>query len=166
MPDLRESCEVLLREHGCSTAVIAHCRAVTDCALDLSSASTLVNRPLVEAGARLNDIGRGTTHTIGHAQTGADLCRSLNIPEPVARIVECHTGAGLTADECTLLRQIPRDCVPQSIEEKIVAHADNLVAGSRRTTVYETLDSAFHLNRKVRRRIYRLALEVEILCGR
>jgi hypothetical protein len=39
----------------------------------------------------------------------------------VARIIECHTGAGLTSDECTLLNLWPRDCIPRSIEERIVA---------------------------------------------
>jgi len=111
----------------------------------------------------LHDIGRGKTHAIGHAQAGAETCRSLNIPEPVARIVERHIGAGLTADECTLLGLIPRDCMPQTAEEKIVAHADNLIAGSRRTTLHETMDSAYHLNRKIRQRMYRLAREVETL---
>lgn len=164
MPDLRESCEILLKKHDCSNEIIAHCRAVTGCALDLSKGSALITRSLVEAGAMLHDIGRGQTHGIDHAQVGAQVCRDLNIPEPVARIVECHTGAGLTADECTLLGLIPRDCVPKTAEEKLVAHSDNLVAGSRRATLYETLNSAFHLNRKIRRRIYRLALEVETLC--
>jgi len=165
MPDLRESCEILLKEHGCDPDVIAHCRAVTDCALDLSKNCMLINRPLVEAGAMLHDIGRGKTHSVAHGQAGAEICRSLNIPEPVARIVECHVGAGLTADECALLGLIPRDCLPQTAEEKLVAHADNLVAGSRRTTIYETLGSAFYLHRRIRRRMYRLALEVGILCG-
>jgi uncharacterized protein len=111
----------------------------------------------------LHDIGRGTSHTIDHAQTGADILRRLGYPETVARVVECHTGAGITADECSLLRLLPRDCIPVTAEERLVAHADNLIAGSRRTTLYEALGSALHLNRKIRRRMYRLALDTEIL---
>lgn len=166
MPDLREACETLLKAHGCDSRVIAHCRAVTSCALDLSADCSFINRPFVEAGAMLHDIGRGKTHSIGHAQAGADICRDLHIPEPVARIIECHTGAGLSEDECSLLGLLPRNCVPRTAEEKLIAHADNLVAGSRRTTVYEALDSAVHLKRKIRKRMYRLALEVEILCNK
>ena len=51
----------------------------------------------------LHDIGRSRTHDIRHAQCGADLVREMGMGENLARIVECHTGAGLSADECTLL---------------------------------------------------------------
>jgi uncharacterized protein len=114
-------------------------------------------------GALLHDIGRGGTHSIGHAQRGADLLREKGFPKRLVRIVECHTGAGLTADECTLLGLAPRDCIPQTIEEKIVTHADNLVAGSTRVTIDEEIAGAIHLPRKIRKRMYRLANEVELL---
>ncbi|MCK9581711.1 MAG: HDIG domain-containing protein [Methanoregula sp.] len=167
MPDrAKKPYEILLQEAGCSTGVIAHCRAVTECALAYAKGNPEINFSLVETGAMLHDIGRGSTHAIDHAQRGADLLREQGFPEDVARIVECHTGAGLTADECTLLGLIPRDCVPATMEEKIVTHADNLVAGHRRTTIEESIGSAFHLPRKARKRMYRLALEVELLCGR
>jgi uncharacterized protein len=79
----------------------------------------------------------------------------------VARIVERHTGAGLTADECTLLRILPIDCIPASMEEKIVANADNLIRGGREISLLEQLDSHPYLNRKIRSRIYRLWLVTE-----
>jgi uncharacterized protein len=113
----------------------------------------------------LHDIGRSITHTIQHAQAGADLLRSMGFPEEIARIVECHTGAGLTADECTLLGLAPRDCMPRTIEEKIVTHADNLLAGTRRMTIDESLASAINLPEKARRRMYELSQEVELLCS-
>lgn len=153
-----------LKEHGCSRKVIAHCHAVTGCALAIAGTSPFIDRSLVETGALLHDIGRGRTHSIGHAQAGADICRALGYPEPVARIVECHTGAGLTADECSLLRLLPRDCMPATAEERLVAHADNLIHGNERVTIHEALASAFFLPRKIRHRMYRLALETEILC--
>jgi uncharacterized protein len=112
----------------------------------------------------LHDIGRATTHSIYHAQEGAQICRALGFPESVARIVERHTGAGLTADECTLLSLAPRDCMPLSIEERIVAHADNMVKGTHPVSVFDTLSSAIHLPRKTRNRIYHLSLDVELLC--
>jgi len=160
----RESPEILLRKQGCGAGVIAHCKAVTACAKDISADCPFVDQRLVEKGAMLHDIGRCITHSIAHAQEGAALCRHIGIEEPVARIVECHTGAGLTADECTLLGLLPRDCMPVTAEERIVAHADNLIAGARRTTIFDTLGSAIHLQKKTRRKIYRLALDVEILC--
>jgi uncharacterized protein len=158
--------ETLLRNAGCSEKVILHCQAVRDCALEYAGRNPDVNYALVEAGAMLHDIGRGRTHTIRHAQEGADILRSKGYPEELARIVECHTGAGLTPDECTLLGLAPRDCMPRTTEEKIVTHADNLIAGHRRVTIEESLASAIHLPQDVRKRIYRLSCEVEQLCSR
>lgn len=166
MPDRIQHYEQMLLDAGCSTKVIAHCRAVTDCALEYARANPDVDFSLVEQGAMLHDIGRGRTHAIDHSQRGADLLRSQGFPEEVARMVECHTGAGLTADECTLLGLSPRDCIPCTTEEKIVTHADNLIAGHRRVSIDESIGSAIHLPKKARKRMYRLAQEVELLCGR
>jgi uncharacterized protein len=166
MPDRSENTgEQLLREAGCSEKVLAHCRAVCDVALEYAQRNSLVTVDLVRKGAMLHDIGRGASHTILHAQLGADLLRAEGISEEVARIVECHTGAGLTADECTILRLSPRDCMPRTTEEKIVTHADNLIEGRKRVTVDESIASAIHLPRKVRHRIYLLSQEVELLCS-
>jgi len=156
-----QDCIALLRRAGCSEGVIAHCRAVRDLALDFTS-DPIVDRDLVEVGALLHDIGRGVTHDLHHAQVGGEICRSLGLDEAVASIVERHIGAGLTADECSLLGLAPRDCVPRTIEEKIVAHADNLVKGGRVITLEERLARLIDLPRKQRMRIYRLALEVEL----
>ena len=155
----------MLREAGCSQKVITHCRAVTEVALEYALRNPLVSADLLLEGAMLHDIGRGASHTILHAQYGADLLRARGIKEVIARIVECHTGAGLTADECTLLRLSPRDCVPRTTEEKIVTHADNLVDGRKRVTIEESIGSAIHLPGKVRKRMYRLAQDVELLCS-
>ena len=160
-----KSCENLLREAGCNEKVIAHCQAVQVIALGYAAHDALVRVDLVSEGSMLHDIGRGATHTILHAQQGADYLRARGISEDVARIVECHTGAGLTADECTLLRLSPRDCMPLTTEEKIVTHADNLIEGRRRVIIEESIASAIHLPRKVRRRMYHLARDVELLCS-
>ena len=166
MPDqISGTCEKMLREAGCSAKVIAHCRAVRDCACEYARHNPSVDLALVRQGALLHDIGRGSTHSIGHAQQGADLLRAMGFGENLARIVECHTGAGLTADECTISGIYPRDCVPESTEEKIVTHADNLIDGAKRVSIEQCIASAFHLPRRVRKRIYRLASEVELLCG-
>ncbi len=117
-----------------------------------------------EQGAMLHDIGRSRTHDIRHAQCGADLVREMGLGEDLARIVECHTGAGLTADECTLLGLSPRDCIPATTEEKIVTHADNLIAGQPAGHDPREHRVAIHLPRKARKRMYRLSCEVELLC--
>ncbi|MFA6333549.1 MAG: HDIG domain-containing metalloprotein [Methanoregula sp.] len=167
MPDQQnKSSEDLLREAGCSRKVIAHCKAVRDCACEYAARCPDADFTLVETGAMLHDIGRSITHTIQHAQAGADLLRSMGFPEEIARIVECHTGAGLTADECTGLGLEARDCMPKTIEEKIVAHADNLMAGTRLMTIDECLEKAAHLPEEARRRMAELSQEVELHCNR
>ncbi|NLB00878.1 MAG: HDIG domain-containing protein [Methanomicrobiales archaeon] len=156
-----EDCIALLRRTGCSEGVIAHCRAVRDLALTYAS-DPLVDRDLVETGALLHDIGRGVTHDLCHAEAGGEICRMFGLDEAVAAIVERHIGAGLTADECSLLGLIPRDCMPRTLEEKIVAHADNLVKGTRAITLEERMQHAIALPKKQRRRIWRLMQEMEL----
>ena len=165
MPDTKKKTwEDLLQSAGCSTKVIAHCRAVRDCACGYAAHNPGINFHLVEQAAMLHDIGRSRTHDIRHAQCGADLLRERGFGEDLARIVECHTGAGLTADECTLLGLSPRDCMPMTTEEKIVTHADNLIAGTKQVTIHESIGSAFFLKKKARKRMEQLACEVELLC--
>jgi uncharacterized protein len=150
-----------LQDAGCSRRVVAHCHTVRNIALSFCDRAGIADRDLVNAGALLHDIGRGVTHSLSHGQAGAAHCRALGLPEEVARIVERHTGAGLTADESTLLRLLPRTCIPETMEEKIVAGADNLAKGTQEITITGRLESARSLNRKVKRRIYRLWLETE-----
>jgi uncharacterized protein len=151
----------ILQDAGCSRRVISHCHMVRKIALSYGDSSGIADRDLINAGALLHDIGRGFTHSLQHGQAGAARCREIGLPETVALVVERHTGAGLTADECTLVHLLPRSCVPVTIEEKIVACADNLVKGRSEITITERLESARSLNRKVKRRIYRLWLETE-----
>lgn len=166
MPDKTGKYAKILLDAGCSTKVIAHCRAVTECALEYAGGNPEVDFSLVEVGAMLHDLGRCRTHAIDHAQTGADMLRAKGFPEELARIVECHTGAGLTVDECTLLGLSPRDSIPCTTAEKIVTHADNLIAGNRRVSIDDTIGSAIHLPKRARKRMYRLALDVELLCSK
>lgn len=156
-----EDCIDLLRQAGCSDGVIAHCRAVRDLALTYAS-DPLVDRDLVETGALLHDIGRGVTHDLCHAEVGGAICRSFGLDEAVAAIVERHIGAGLKADEASLLGLAPRDCMPRTLEEKIIAHADNLVKGTRVIALEERLQRAVALPRRQRKRICRLAQEMEL----
>jgi len=161
MPDSEEHWEALLRSSGCSKRVIAHCRSVRDLAIEYLH-DNIMDREVLEAGALLHDIGRGITHGLPHAQAGADLCRRRGVPEEVARVVERHIGAGLTADECTLLGLLPIDCMPRTLEERVVAHADNRVAGTRRICLDERLLHAIHLQKRQKQRLYRLWQEMEM----
>jgi Predicted HD superfamily hydrolase len=109
----------------------------------------------------LHDIGRSRTHAIDHGQVGAEIACRLGVSPAVTRIIECHIGAGLTVEECTLLRLIPRDCLPHTLEEKIVAHADNMVEGTCIHVLPTAVLSSVYLSRRIRIRMYHLALEME-----
>ncbi|MDN7024461.1 HDIG domain-containing protein [Methanoculleus sp. FWC-SCC1] len=150
-----------LESAGCSPGVVAHCRAVREVALTFA-ADPLVDRQHVDEGALLHDIGRGVSHALDHAEIGGALCRAEGLAEEVAAIVERHIGAGFTADECSLLGLLPRDCMPRTIEEKIVAHADNLVKGTRIITIEERLMHSLDLPARLKKRMYRLHLEMEL----
>jgi uncharacterized protein len=162
MPDSRDSSyEALLFSAGCSPGVIAHCHAVAQLADEYAERTGIADPSIVHEGAMLHDIGRGMTHSIRHAQEGSRICRELGLPKAVALVVERHIGAGMTSDECTLAGLLPIDCVPESLEEKIVANADNLVRARSRISIYNRLESSHFLSRKVRKRMYRLWLEME-----
>jgi len=154
-------CDRMLREAGCSPGVIAHCHAVRDLAESYVDRYGVIDSRLVTRGALLHDIGRGMTHSLDHAGRGAAYCRDRGVPEDIVRIVQRHVGAGLTADESTLLRLPPVDCMPRTLEEKIVANADNLVKGRHEVSIYNRLGSSHALKRRIRQRIYRLWLLCE-----
>lgn len=148
---------------GCDDGVIHHCRVVQSVSSRYGGDS--VDADLVAAGSLLHDIGRSVTHSIAHAQEGWRICLERNLPSEVAEMVLRHTGAGLDADECTLLGLDPMDCVPRTLEEKIVAHADNLVKGSHVITIEERMIAIADLPTRSKRRIWRLAMEVELLAS-
>jgi uncharacterized protein len=156
---MNDQFDELLLSVGCNRSVINHCKKVAD-ATEKFSHHSFINQEMVRTGAAVHDIGRGKTHSLAHAQMGADLCREIGLPESISRIVECHIGAGITSDECTLSRLLPRDCVPTTIEEKIVAHADNTVQGSLILAVPDNIIATSSLSRKIRKRIYRLSMDM------
>jgi tRNA (cytidine56-2'-O)-methyltransferase len=97
-----------------------------------------VDRQVAVQGALLHDIGRSVTQDVRHASVGADLLRSDGPGAWDGRVVLCverHTGAGIDAAEAKALGLPVRDYTPRTIEEKIVAHADNLHSGDKRLTL-------------------------------
>jgi uncharacterized protein len=61
--------------------------------------------------------------------------------EKLVSIIERHIGAGITKDEALALGLPPKDYLPLTLEEKIVAHADNLVFGSRAGEIDEVVSN-------------------------
>ena len=138
-PD-REHCLQLLKQAGCSKGVIRHCKVVTEIALAIAKKIPQADITLVEAGALLHDLGRSKTHGIGHAVKGAKLAIELGLPNEIALIIERHIVAGIPKATAIELGLPPKDYSPQSLEEKIVAHADNLVEHHERVKVNRTVE--------------------------
>lgn len=116
-------------ELECSDYIIDHCKVVYERSQDITPYHENADLDLVKAGCMLHDVGRTITNGIEHAYLGADLLRNLNVDERICLITERHIGAGITSVEAESLGLPPRNYIPQTIEEKIVAHADNLVHG-------------------------------------
>jgi uncharacterized protein len=90
-----------------------------------------IDLDLIKTGSQLHDIGRSRTHGLDHAVEGAKILRELGFAEDVINIVERHIGAGITSHEAKMIGLPDKDYTPQTLEEKIVAHADNLISGDR-----------------------------------
>ena len=59
----------------------------------------------------------------------------MGFDERLALIAERHIGAGITKEEAIELGLPPKDYLPVTLEEKIVAHADNLIFGTERVEI-------------------------------
>lgn len=135
----REQAITLLKGNNCSDHVISHCLAVADLSLEIANKlqkkSLTLNLALVEAGALLHDLGRSKTHTVDHAIVGAQIAKSIGLPESIIKIIKRHVGGGITAEEAKWLGWIDDVYVPQSLEEKIVSYADKLIDQSKRIPI-------------------------------
>lgn len=130
VPD-RDECLKILRQQGCSEDVIAHCKAVCKVALRIAKRCR-ARMDVVEAGALLHDLGRSRTHTILHAVEGARIADEIGLSKNIISAIENHIGAGIPKAEAEQLGLPSKDFLPSTLEEKIVAHADNLVDGVTR----------------------------------
>lgn len=138
--ELRRECIRLLREVGCDEGVVKHCNAVAELALDIAHRHyNTVDESLVFRGALLHDLGRARSQGIDHGFVGAEIARELGLEENIVRIIRRHVGAGITEEEAKEVGLPPADFMPETIEEKIVSHADNLTDDRRRTSIEEAI---------------------------
>jgi len=144
----KDAIDLLIRS-GCSADVIEHCRAVADyakkIAVNIRENATHNGQPVhididaVFVGALLHDIGRSKTQGIGHAVAGAKIALENGLDGKLVHIIERHIGAGIPKEEAKDLGLPEKDYVPVTIEEKIVAHADNLIFGKEIGTMDELI---------------------------
>ena len=131
----------LLISSGCSPDVIEHCKTVASyarqIAIDIRKSagkkghSIDIDMDAVYLGGLLHDIGRSKTHGIGHAVAGAEIAIENGLDDKLVNIIERHIGAGIPKDEAVSLGLPEKDYLPLTLEEKIVAYADNLVFGNK-----------------------------------
>jgi len=167
----REAIALLIKA-GCSSSVIDHCKTVAGYAKEIA---VKINENAVKKGipagidintvfigGLLHDIGRSKTHGIRHAIEGAAIAAENGPDEKLVRIIERHIGAGIPMDEASDLGLPEKDYIPMTIEEKIVAHADNLVSGDKIGTFEELIINLKRKNfdEKVIRRFIKLNDEI------
>lgn len=126
-----DECVELLIDAGCKRRVVIHCCTVEAVAKEMVSRIEGADRDLVLAGALLHDIGRSVDHSIMHAYIGSQILSEQGFPQPLVDIVRKHTGAGLDQEDVDEMGLPAGDYMPRTLEEKIVAHADNLVSDNR-----------------------------------
>lgn len=128
----------ILKEMNCPDWVISHSKAVNLKAISLSknlSNKFDIDMDLVREGALVHDIGRCMTDGIYHAVVGAEILKSEEYPLEIIKIVERHIGAGIPKEEAIEMGLPAKDFIPQTLEEKIVAHADNLLHGDQEVDI-------------------------------
>lgn len=125
--------------------LVSHSRQVADLALEIADRLQLpLDRLLIEDAAMLHDIGilytdapgiecHGSEPYIRHGLLGAELLRREGVPGQIARVAECHTGTGLTADDIAErhLPLPPGDYMPHTMLERLICYADKFYSKSR-----------------------------------
>jgi tRNA (cytidine56-2'-O)-methyltransferase len=164
IPDPK-TCIDLLKKSGCSKDVIDHCKAVRDVAVRIAKKAG-ADVKLVEAGALLHDIGRSKTHGIKHVLEGVDIAKRLGLSEKIIRIIETHIGAGIPSDEAKKLGLPEKDFIPETLEEKIICHADNLIENNKRQNIEIEVEKALLKGmRSYATRLVTLHKELSSICG-
>lgn len=166
IPD-KNAANELLRLAGCNDSVINHCRVVSDCARELAEKihqnGYAVDIELVQMGAILHDIGRSRTHDIRHGVEGVILAKDFGLDDKIVDIIRTHIGAGIMPEETVLLGLPLDNYIPSTLEEKIVAHADNLVEDDSIVSISEKVEILRKKGRKenIIEKIIQLNNEIE-----
>ena len=131
--------EAFYRPGGRAYALLVrHGRQVAAMALEVARRVPHLNPDMefIREAALMHDIGIFLTRAPGlgcigrhayvcHGYLGGEILREMGLPDHAA-VCERHVGAGLTAVEIREqdLPLPPRDMIPMSVEEQIIAYAD------------------------------------------
>ncbi len=158
-------CLRILREAGCPERVIVHCCTVRTLAVGIADLCG-ADRGLVSSGAMLHDLGRCRDMGMRHAVIGAEMAADIGLSEELVEIIRRHIGAGIDAEEAQEMDLPPGDYFPRTLEQKVVAHADNLTSDNRLVPCRATVEKLISRCRyRGAERIEMLHLELSDLCG-
>lgn len=117
-----------LRSAGMSAEDVSHSVAVAQKALEVAGRMAApLDMELVARGALFHDLGKSRTHEIEHGKVGAEIGRTLGLPEAITDIMEKHIRGGLTPPEAVALGLPIKDYTLKRLEERVVIYADRLV---------------------------------------
>jgi tRNA (cytidine56-2'-O)-methyltransferase len=170
VPD-KDDCLSLLGEAGVAQNVLDHILAVTQLSMTIGrhlvELGQEIDLEILHAGSLLHDIGRAETHGIDHAVNGVKILDGYGLSPRVLGIVKNHLGAGLDKEEASSLGLPPGDYSPTTLEEKVLAGADNLFDADKRIPLKDELS---HLEEKglpeVAKKVKLLHEELSQLCQR
>lgn len=116
--------------------VLNHVKAVQRAALRIGAQVKDIDMYKIRIGSLLHDIGRFDCppgkDNVKHGLAGGRILRKEGL-EDLALIAERHLGAGITKEDI-IKQRLPlpkKDFLPITKEEKIIAHADNLIFGDK-----------------------------------
>ena len=172
--------EELWNKYNLHERVREHCKAVANLSVRIAKEVKRrghdVDVNAVLLGALLHDIGRAISNDpFQHFLRSAEILRREGFDEKIVRIAERHFGAGISEEDAKKLGLPVKSYMPETIEEKIVSFADNLVFGSKIKSFYEFIQRLNEIcNRapnlkwfteKTKVRAERLKREIEELSG-
>jgi len=140
----------LLKEHAPNKSVyskvLKHSQTVQKAALQIFDKIKQGDRNFIKIACLLHDIGRlyyppGSKDSIQHGVKGGEILRQLGY-ERFARVCERHIGVGISLIDIEQ-QKLPlpcRDFMPETVEEKIICYADNLIFGTRKGKVEEVVE--------------------------
>ncbi len=160
-----DECLRILQEAGCPDRVIIHCCTVRTLAVRMADLCG-ADRGLVSSGAMLHDLGRCRDMGMRHAVIGAEMAAELGLPDDLVEVIRRHIGAGIDEEEAKEMGLPPGDYFPRTLEQKVVAHADNLTSDDRLVPCRVTVDKLISRYRyRGAERIEMLHLELSEVCG-
>jgi uncharacterized protein len=154
-------------------SVLAHAKAVQKLAVkianDILHTGFYVDVNFIKTASLLHDIGRfkcppRSKDSIAHGVEGAEILLKEKLPKE-ALVCARHIGAGITKKEI-IERKLPlphEDYIPETIEEKIIAYADNLIDKDKEIKYKQALKEFEEISKEAVEMLKNLHDEIEEL---